>query len=351
MKNFISLIFFLIILNLFTGCGDNKTESPGIEKNDTTMVAAPQDHAKAIEILDPEALTLLDSTTKLEVIANGFTWTEGPLYIADGDYLLFSDIPNNKVYKWKEGKDTSVYLYPSGFTGMFYNGKERGSNALLLNKNKELILLQHGDRRVAKMKSALNYPRPDYSTLADKYEGKMLNSPNDGVFAADGSLYFTDPPYGLANGIKDSSKQLPFQGVFILRPNGKLELFTDEIKYPNGITLSPGGKFLYVANSDPENKIWMQYELDDKGKKKSGKIFYHAKEDDGKDNGNPDGMKMNRQGYLFAAGPAGIWLFNTAGKLIARIYTGGLTSNCAFGKNEKELFITSGARVMRVKLK
>lgn len=350
MKKIIPVVLFCAITMLFIRCNDDKSNGTAISAGSTAAVTA-KDTSKRIEILDAEALSVIDSITPIEVIAKGFTWTEGPLYIADGDYLLFSDIPNNKVYRWKEGGDTATYLYPSGFTGTFYNGKEAGSNALLLNKNKELVLLQHGDRRIAKMKSALDKPLAQYEPLVDNYNEKKLNSPNDAVFAADGSLYFTDPPYGLAKGVDDSSKQLPFQGVFVLRPGGKLELFTDEIKFPNGITLSPDGKYLYVANSDPGNKIWMQYELDEKGMKKSGKIFYHAKEDDGKDNGNPDGMKMNSKGYLFATGPGGIWLFNPPGKLIARIYTGSLTSNCAFGKDQKTLFMTCGSNVMTVKLK
>jgi gluconolactonase len=314
-------------------------------------IIAQHDTTRRIVILDAEALKIIDSSTRIEVIAQGFKWTEGPLYIADGDYLLFSDIPNNKVYKWKEGQDTITYLLPSGFTGEFYKGKEPGSNGLLLNKNHELVLMQHGDRRVAKMKAPLDEPASLFTVLADNYRGKKLNSPNDGVFAADGSLYFTDPPYGLANGVNDSTKQLSFQGVYVLRPNGKLELFTDELKYPNGITLSPDGKYLFVSNSDPNYKIWMRYALDKNGLKKSGELFYRAKEDEGIDDGNPDGMKMNRAGYLFAAGPGGILVFDPSGKLIARIYTGRLTANCCFGKDEKTLFITCSDYVMRVMLK
>ena len=312
--------------------------------------AAQTDTAKRIVILDKEALQFFDSTTKAEVIAKGFKWTEGPLYVANGDYLLFSDIPNNKVYKWKDG-DTATYLYPSGFTGKLYLGKEAGSNALLLNKKNELILLQHGDRRIAKMNAPLDKPSTSFITLVDNYEGKKLNSPNDAVFDAKGNLYFTDPAYGLANGLNDTAKQLTFQGVFILRPNGSIELFTDQLKFPNGITLSPDGKYLFVANSDPNNKIWMQFELDKNGLKKNEKVLYRAKEDEGIDNGNPDGMKMSKNGYLFAAGPEGILVFNPSGKMIARIYTGNLTSNCAFGKDQKELFITRGFEVLHIKLK
>jgi len=314
-------------------------------------IIAQQDTTRRIVILDAEALKILDSSTQIEVIAQGFKWSEGPLYIADGDYLLFSDIPNNKVYKWKEGQDTNTYLFPSGFTGKVYVGKEPGSNGLLLNKNHELVLMQHGDRRVAKMNTPPDKPASSFTILADSYNGKKLNSPNDGVFAKNGSLYFTDPPYGLANGVNDSTKQLPFQGVYILRPNGKLELFTDELKYPNGITLSTDNKYLFVSNSDPNNKIWMRFELDKNGLKKSGELFYRAKEDEGIDDGNPDGMKLNKAGYLFAAGPGGILIFNLSGKLIARIYTGKLTANCGFGKDEKTLFITCSDLVMRIKLK
>lgn len=346
MKIIKAIFSCLLFCSLTTACNDSSTDT----KAQTEKVAEKKDSLR-IEILDNEALQLLDSATTIEIIASGFKWTEGPLYIANGDYFLFSDIPNNKVYKWKQGADTITYLHPSGFTGKVYNGKEAGSNGLLLNQNKELILLQHGDRRVAKMKSSLDKPASSFETLADKYDGKKLNSPNDGVFDAKGNLYFTDPAYGLANGLKDSSKQLAFQGVFLLRPNGKLELFTDEIKFPNGITLSADGKYLFVANSDPDNKIWMKFELDSNGLKKSGTIFYRAKTDEGIDNGNPDGMKMNREGYLFATGPGGLWIFNPAGKVIARIYTGTLTSNCALGKNQKELYMTCGSQVMRIKLK
>jgi gluconolactonase len=314
-----------------------------------TALFAQNDTARRIVILDAEALKLLDSNTEIKILAQGFKWTEGPLYINDGDYLLFSDIPNNKIYRWKEGEDTSTYLFPSGFTGTVYKGKEPGSNGLLLSNKHELILMQHGDRRVAKMNAPLSKPSPSFIPLVNNYKGKLLNSPNDGVFAADGSLYFTDPPYGLANNVDDSAKQLPFQGVFILRSNGKPELFTDEIKFPNGIALSNDGKYLFVSNSDPKNRIWLQFELDKNGLKKSSKIFYDATND--KSDGNPDGMKMSKSGYLFAAGPGGVLIFNASGKLIARIYTGALTANCAFGKNEKTLFITCSNYVMSVELK
>ncbi len=333
---------------ILTACSNSNTSEKNSSKQDS--IISPVNSNIHVEIIKPEALKLLDSNSKPEIIASGFTWTEGPLYVPDGDYLLFSDIPNNKVYKWKRNGDTATFLQPSGFTGTVYHGKEPGSNGLLFNKQHELVLMQHGDRRISKLNAPLQQPRPDFIPLVTNYEGKKLNSPNDGVMAADGSIYFTDPPYGLANGINDTAKQLSFQGVYLLKPDGELKLFTDELKFPNGIALSPDGKYLYVSNSDPVNKIWMQYELDENGMKKSGKIFYRAKEDEGIADGNPDGMKINKEGYIFAAGPQGILIFNPTGELIARIYTGRLTANCAFGKDQKELFITCSKDVMLINL-
>ncbi|MEO8414150.1 MAG: SMP-30/gluconolactonase/LRE family protein [Ginsengibacter sp.] len=348
MKFFKPMLALFLAMQIFAGCGSNTNVSTD---NIPVSVSSISDTTRRIEILSPEALKILDSSASLEVIAKGFKWTEGPVYIADGDYLLFSDIPHNKIYKWKEGEDTSTYLTPSGYTGDVPKEKEPGSNGLLLNKSGELVLMQQGDRRVAIMQAPLASPSPHFKVLADRYKGKRLNSPNDAVLAANGGIYFTDPAYGLDKGLQDTSKDLSFQGVYYLRPDGTLILLTDELKYPNGITLSPDGHFLYVDNSDPENKIWMKYELDDNGLIKNKSIFYRAVADEGKSNGNPDGMKMNTSGYLFTAGPGGIWIFNPAGEVIARIFTGQLTSNCALGKDQKELFITSSGYVLHVQLK
>lgn len=306
---------------------------------------------RKIEIIDHEALSILDSSTAVEIIAQKFNWTEGPLYIEDGDYFIFSDIPENKIYKWKKGDGTNTFLTPSGYTGVIKREKTPGSNGLLLHPDGHLILMQQGDRRVAKMIAPLNSPKPEFVTLIDRYKGMRLNSPNDGVYHPNGDLYFTDPPYGLDKGVSDPSKELDFSGVYRLKPNGDLDLLTKELKFPNGITLSPDGKFLYVANSDEENMIWMQYELDDEGRIKNEREFYQAHAYEGKHVGAPDGMKMNNDGYLFATGPEGLWLFNPGGKVIARIYTGQLTSNCALSCDQKSLYMTCDGYIMHLKLK
>ncbi|HEY4154601.1 MAG TPA: SMP-30/gluconolactonase/LRE family protein [Puia sp.] len=347
----IRYFLYLGVFALCFGSCNNASETGRQTAENKADSVTPKKTARRIVILDPEALTILDSSALIEVIASGFQWAEGPLYVRDGNYLLFSDVPANRIYKWQEGKDTSVFLDHSGTAGPIRDPKEPGSNGLVLNNQGQLVLCQQGDRRMAKMTAPLSDPKPQFIPLAAAYQGKRLNSPNDAVYHPNGNLYFTDPPYGFSKGIRDSAKQLPFQGVFCLKPDGRLLLLTDELSYPNGIALSPDGKYLFVSNSDDRNKLWMKYELDRNGLIKSRQVFYHATEYDGRDLGNPDGMKINKKGYLFAAGPEGIWLFNPSGKLIAKILTGELTSNCAFSSGEKELFMTCNHYIMRCRLR
>jgi gluconolactonase len=344
----ISLLLSIAVCGL-TACQSGETNNDA--KNDTTVTKTGAVPDKRIEILDAEANAIIDSTAAIEELGSGYKWAEGPVYIKDGDYVLFSDIPNNRINKWKEGSGVTTYLEPSGHTYAEVKAVEPGSNGLVLNAKGELVMCQHGDRRLAKMDAPLSAPAPKFVTVVDKYMGKRLNSPNDAVYAANGDLYFTDPPYGLDKRLADTAKQLDFQGVYRLKPNGKLDLLTKDIKFPNGIAFSPDGKTLYVSNSDSTNMQWLKYALDAQGLIKSSAVFYEPKEYNNTDAGNPDGMKVNKQGYIFAAGPKGIWIFNTAGKPIARIYTGQKTANCAFSPDEKTLFITASSYLMRVKLK
>ncbi|GBF18558.1 MULTISPECIES: SMP-30/gluconolactonase/LRE family protein [Arenibacter] len=307
----------------------------------------------SIEILDDEALQIIDPKSKIEILASGFAWTEGPLWIKEGDYLLFSDIPNNKVYKLDpKNKDTVTYLHPSGFSGTDFTGEEPGSNGLLLNKEGELVLMQHGNRQVAKMNTPVSTPSSDFTTLVDSYMGKQLNSPNDATFDKNGNLYFTDPPYGLPKRMDDEGKELNFQGIYCLMTNGELILL-DSISRPNGIGISPDGNVLYVANSDPEHAAWYQYKISEPGKVTDKKLFYEVTELIGKEGqqGLPDGLKIKSNGTLFATGPGGVWIFNPKGKALARIHTGQATANCAFDSEEKRLYITADDIIMAVDLK
>ncbi len=316
------------------------------------FVSCQKQHNFSIEILDDEALDLIDSNSEIKVIGSGFEWTEGPLWIDSGNYLLFSDIPNNSVFKIDETGDLTTYLKPSGYLGEAFGGKEPGSNGLLLSPEGSLILMQHGERRVAKMKASLDSPNPDYEAVVDNYQGKRFNSPNDGVFDSQGNLYFTDPPYGLPQQMEDPNKELEFQGVYCLKTSGEL-ILVDQLTRPNGIALSPDESKLFVAVSDPENAVWYQYDLVATGMVKDKRIFYDTTPLIGQEGqkGLPDGMKMHSNGYLFATGPGGVWIFNISGKAIARIHTGQATANCAFTTDEKTLFMTADDYLLKVSLK
>lgn len=338
---------FLVLITVLFSCGAEKSKQV-VEKQGSSTVNADI----KVEILDEEALEIIDANASISVLASGFTWTEGPLWVEKGNYLLFSDIPNNKVYKLDADLDTTTFIKPSGYTGAGSYGNEPGSNALLLNGTGELLLMQHGDRRVAKMNASLENPVSDFSTIVGDYEGKRFNSPNDGVFDKSGNLYFTDPPYGLPGKMEDSRKELSFQGVYCQLVSGELILI-DSLSRPNGITLSVDQKQLYVAVSDPGHAVWYQYDLAGSGQVENKRLFYDATELVGQEGqqGLPDGMKMHSKGFLLATGPGGVWIFNEKAKPVARIYTGQLTSNCALSVDEKRLFLTADDYILEVTLK
>ena len=315
-------------------------------------VLGQEEHQFSVEILDDEALQIIDEDAEIVTVGSGFAWTEGPLWVAESNYLLFSDIPNNKVFKLDVQGKITEYLSPSGYMGENFTGEEPGSNGLLLNKKGELILLQHGERRIAKMDAPLNAPKPNYEVLVSNYKNKRFNSPNDGVFDAMGNLYFTDPAYGLPKRMDDPEKELDFQGVYCLLTSGEVVL-ADTLTRPNGICFSPDNKKLYVAVSDPEHAVWYQYDVLAPGKIGNKKRFYDVTELIGQEGqqGLPDGMKMHSMGYLFATGPGGLWIFNKTGEPIARIHTGQATANCAFTSDEKTLYLTADDYLLKVALK
>ena len=304
----------------------------------------------SIERLDDEIDKVIPSDAVINILAEGFEWSEGPLWIPDGDYLIFSDIPPNRIYKWSEKDSIELYLEPSGYTGDTPRGGEPGSNGLILDPDGALVLCQHGDRRMARMDAPLSSPEPIFTTLADNFEGKRLNSPNDGCYDSKGNLYFTDPPYGLVENVDDPAKELDFQGVYKLAKDGTLTLLTKELSRPNGIAFSPDGKTLYVANSDPERAIWMSFDVLPDGTIDQGNVFFDVTDKVDKELGLPDGMKVNSKGYIFATGPGGVFIFNPEGKHLGTIKTTQATANCAFNTDETELYITADMFLLRVDL-
>jgi gluconolactonase len=305
----------------------------------------------SIDRFDDEINQLIPENEVIEVIAEGFDWSEGPLWISEGDFLIFSDIPPNRIYKWSQQDSISIYLEPSGYTGKESRNGEPGSNGLLLSPDGALVLCQHGDRRVAEMTASLIDPKPEYATLADRFEGKRLNSPNDACYHSNGDLYFTDPPYGLEGNVNDPAKEIEFQGVYRMSAGGQVELLTDQLSRPNGIAFSPDEKKLYVANSDPEKALWMVYDVLPDGNIREGRVFFDASAKAGKEKGLPDGLKVNKMGYIFATGPGGVWVFNPEGKHLGTIKTTQATANCAFDADEKTLYITADMFLLRVNLK
>jgi gluconolactonase len=326
MKNLLYLASLLLILS----CSTKETTTYG-----------------TIEQLDPALSEIITRNAKIEFLAEGFDWSEGPLWVESQKMLLFTDVPKNVIHKWTEEKGVEVYLTPSGHTGPDPKSEEPGANGLALDNKDNLLICQHGDRRVAMMNSSWDKPVPDYKTIADSYEGKKFNSPNDLVFLKD-DIYFTDPPYGL---LADSVKELPYQGVYKVTKGGRVDLLVDSLTRPNGIAFSPDQRKMYIANSDPEKVRWYEYEMSDSGTVVNGKILYDAQIESKTDKGMPDGLKVDSKGNIFASGPGGIWIFNSAGKVVGKIKLPNPTANCALTPDDKTLYITSDMNLLRVKLK
>lgn len=294
---------------------------------------------------------VIPKNAQIEILGTGFEWSEGPVWLTTENKLIFSDIPNNSIFEWTEKEGIKLWLKPAGYTAKKERGGETGSNGLLLNPDGKLVLCQHGDRRLAVLKAPLSNPKPEFETIAASYQSKKLNSPNDAVYHKNGDLYFTDPPYGLEFRMEDPAKELDFQGVFKVDKKGKITLLTKELSRPNGIAFSPNYKKLYIANSDPEKAIWMVYDVDEKGLLQNGKVLFDVTDKNTAITGNPDGMKVHPNGWIFATGPNGVWIFSPEGEHLGNIFTGEKTANCAFNEDYSQLFITADSYLLRVKLK
>ena len=314
-----------------------------------SQAQAPKRTLGTIERFDSQLDKLLDPEAKLEILADGFTWTEGPVWMGDATngHLLFSDIPRNSIFKWTAKNGIQLFMNPSGYTGVTFYGLEPGSNGLLKDLDGNLVLCEHGDRRVSVLT-----PGGGKRTLVDNYQGKRLNSPNDAALKSNGDLYFTDPPYGLPAREKDPRRELDHFGVYrISKKDGSLTLLTTELARPNGIGFSPDEKTLYVAQSDPKNAIWMSFAVQADGTLSKGTLFYDSTKEVGKMPGLPDGLSVDTQGNLWASGPGGIWIFSKEAKLLGRINTGERTSNCAFGEDGTSLFVTADSYLCRIATK
>lgn len=291
-----------------------------------------------IERLDPAFDKLIAPEAKIEILATGFNWSEGPVW-RDGQ-ILFSDVPENTVFGWKEGSTSAAtFLKPSGSL----NSEGQGSNGLAVDAEGNLILCQHGERRIARLEKD-----GSFTSLADNYQGKRFNSPNDLVIAKSGTLFFTDPPYGMKKGTEPDA---PYHGIYRLGTDGKVSLIIEDIRWPNGIALSQDQKTLFIAVSDKDANRIMAYDLQEDGSVKNGRVFFNAqplKSNERK--GGCDGMKVDTQGNIWTTGPGGVLIISPKGQHLGTILTGQNTGNCAWGGPEKDtMYITADMFLLRVK--
>lgn len=299
-------------------------------------------------VADNAFYDLIEKDAKIEVLAEGFDWSEGPAWVKNGGYLLFSDVPRNTIYKWKEGEGITEFLKPSGYTGKMPYGDEPGSNGLIINQKGNLVACEHGDRRVSEMPLDIGGKR----TLADNHAGKRFNSPNDVIQKSNGDYYFTDPPYGLPKKWDDTTRETGIFGVYRVAKNGLVTLLVRTMTRPNGLAFSPDEKTLYVAQSDPDKAVIMAFPVMPDGTVNKGKILYDATSDVKKGlKGLPDGLRVDTKGNLFATGPGGVLVITPAGKLLGRIDTGEATANCSWGDDGTVLYITADMYLCRIKTK
>ncbi|MES2442978.1 MAG: SMP-30/gluconolactonase/LRE family protein [Pseudomonadota bacterium] len=293
---------------------------------------------------------VIDVNAPVEVLATGYKWAEGPVWVKDGGYLLFSDVPSNICWKWQEGQGATKFLDPSGLAGPIPAGiREAGGNGMAVDAQGRLIIADSGTRCIA----AVDLKTKARTILAGRYDGKRFNSCNDVALHRNGTIYFTDPPYGLAEGDTSPLKELAFNGVFRLDPRGEVNLIANDLSRPNGVGVSPDQQILYVAMSDDKRPHILAYPLDiDGGASDEPKIFCDfSAELAAKLPGLPDGLKVAKSGHLFASGPGGIYVLSPEGRKLGLIATGKAAANCAFGEDGRSLFITSSDMLARVRLK
>ena len=335
MKNTYGATMASLMLVIFVSCSSTEYPTTG-----------------SVQRIDPRLDRIIAPGTLPEILAEGFEWSEGPLWLPEQGKVIFSDIPNNSIFEWSEEQGLKLYLKPSGYTDTITRGGETGSNGLLLDQDGALVLCQHGDRRMARMNAPLNAPAAEFETLTGKWDGKRFNSPNDAIFKNNGELFFTDPAYGMEFRYGDSLREMDFTGVFKLGTEGSVTLLTDQLSAPNGIGFSTDESSLYVANSGGgSGSIWMVYDVAPDGTLSNNRLFCDARSASDTLKGAPDGLVVRDDGIIFASGPGGVWILNPDGEHLGIIKTGQATSNCTLDAKNRYLYMTADMYLMRIRLR
>ena len=335
--------YLALILVVCAACEGRR--SPEVESQGLESMPVTDSGAGTIMRVTPAFDALVPRDAQIEKLADGYMFTEGPVWVRRGQpgpYLLFSDIPANAIRKWSPTEGTSDFMYPV-FDGDPGDRSQVGSNGLLIDGEGRLVLCEHGNRRVSRVEND-----GSLTVLADRYDGKRLNSPNDAVFHSNGWLYFTDPPYGLAGQDVDPDKELGFNGIYRVSPEGEVELLVHDQTRPNGLGLSPDERTLYVANSDRSDKVWYAYDVLEDGTLASGRVFYDVNDQEAP--GAADGMAMDRNGNLFATGPGGIWVISPDGTHLGSIQPDEVPANAGWGDDGNTLYMTGRTGLYRIRL-
>ena len=328
----------ILLACLATACG---TTEPTMPTDEAEPATPPGPSAGTILRVDPRLDALVPADARIEKLADGFVFTEGPIWIRRESRLLFSDVRGNTIYQWTEADGANSYIDPV-FEGDRTGLRSIASNGLTLDAEGRLIICEHGNRRISRVEAD-----GTWTTLVDSYEGKRLNSPNDATYSSDGWLYFTDPPYGI-EGLEESPlRELDFNGIYRLGPDGELELLSRDQTRPNGIALSPDETTLYVANSDENQTVWMAYDLSADGVS-NPRVFYDVNEQTAE--GAPDGMKVDNAGNIFATGPGGVWVFAPDGTHLGTIMPDEVAANVGWGDDGRTLYMTARSGLYRIKL-
>ena len=324
-------LFFLIIVSL------------------VIMNTKGQQTVDSVEFLDPKMEVFFDKDTKIEVLADGFTWAEGPVWVSKLNGVVFTDVPNNKAYLWTKKDGLSLFLSPSGMTNHAPHSTDEGANGLTLDNEGNLILCQHGNRAVSKLKN-WSFDTPEYEILVDHFEGKWLNSPNDLAINQKGEIFFTDPPYGLKDQDRDALNELDFNGIYKWSEDNGLVLLDKSLSRPNGIALSNDEKTVYISNSDSQHSIIAAFDLEN-GLLKNKRTFFDGSVLAQTRQGLFDGLRVHSSGVVFATGPGGVLVLDESGKHLGTVMPGKSTANCGFDAQEDYLYLTSTDVLARIKLK